>query len=125
MGAWGYEPEDNDTAADWIGVVMSKSKLPSLIQKGLKSKREEEVRAAAYLLEQVGHVWIYDIDVLEEHLALGVRSLDRVLQSEDWIQSWNDPGQVKRSIRRQIRKLKNRLKSMHETENTLRSLEGM
>ena len=44
MGAWGEHPVDNDTAADWFGDLMDKTKLPKQIEKALKSKYPDAPR---------------------------------------------------------------------------------
>ena len=110
MGAWNFGPIDNDTAADWMGTTMAKSKLPKLIGQGLKSKDTDEVRAAALLLEQVGYTYMYDIDVLDKHLKLAVKQLGKILKDDDWLSSWTDSGEVRKSVQRQISELKKRLK---------------
>ena len=109
MGAWFYGPIDNDAAADWMGDTMHKSKLPKLIEKGLKSKSQDVVRAAAFLLEQVGYTYMYDIEVLDKHLALAVEKLDALRNDEDWLSSWSQPGAVRRSIGKQLDALQTRL----------------
>ena len=112
MGSWAYGPLDNDTAADWIGDTMHKSKLPKLIEKGLKSRDEAKVRAAAFLLERVGYG--YDTDVLNKHLTLAISKLEEMLDDDVWLSSWKDPPEVKRSVRSQIRSLKKRLTESSE-----------
>lgn len=109
MGAWAYGPIDNDTAADWMAVTMRKSKLPNLIEKGLKSRNEDEVRAAAFMLELVGYTYMYDIDVLDKHLTLAVERLSGLLEDDEWLSSWSHSAEIKRSVRRQISALQKRI----------------
>lgn len=123
MGAWGYQPEDNDTAADWFGNTMGKSKLPSRIERGLRSKDEDEVRAAAFLLEQVGYVYIYDVSVLTDHLALAIEKLHGILHDKAWIENWRDSNAIKRSLRKQIKELKVRLRTIEDGDRVLAELE--
>ncbi len=52
MGAWGYLPYDNDSAMDWLGGV--RQVVIAQIEKGLRSKSEHEVIAAAALLLDLG-----------------------------------------------------------------------
>lgn len=105
MGAWSTGPLDNDTAADFMAGVMRKSKLPKIIEKGLKGKCPEEVRAAAVMLEHVGYSYMYDVDVLDKHLILAVEKLQDILENKVWVESWNYPANARLAIREQILKL--------------------
>jgi len=104
MGAWGEHPVDNDTAADWFGDLMDKTKLPNQIEKALKSGEPEIQRVAAWLLGRIGYTYVYDIDALEKHLALAIEKLEEILKG-DWIKEWVNQSAVKRSVRKQIKVL--------------------
>ena len=107
MGAWGTEPYDNDGSADWFGDTMAKTKLPKRIGDTLKKKDPyyDNWRAAAYLLQQIGHVYVYDINVLEEHLALAVVRMNEILTDKEWIADWKDSAKIKRALKKQIKEL--------------------
>ena len=63
MGAWGKEPYANDTACDFFAVAMRESTpLPDKIEEGLNSIYDEEMRAAAFLLEKIGYGYVYPHD---------------------------------------------------------------
>ncbi len=68
-------PIDNDTAADWFGDEMDKMKISKRIREGLESTSSAEVRAAAFLLQQVGFVYVYPIDDLDADLKAAIDAL--------------------------------------------------
>jgi hypothetical protein len=105
MGAWGEEPYDNDTAGDWFDDTMDKMKIAKRVEKALKSKWENEQRAAAYLLEQLGRVYIYPIDHLERHLAMASVRMQQILDDKEWIGDWKNPRAIRASLRKQIKHL--------------------
>lgn len=82
MGTWGLRPFDNDTAADWFGDLWDEVPLPKRVEKTLQQEVEEfnhdEIRAAAYVLIQLGHVYVWPIHDLEHHLELAVSKLKEV-----------------------------------------------
>ena len=43
MGAWGYEPWDDDLAADWFGDLFEKTKLADRVERTLRKKDVEEL----------------------------------------------------------------------------------
>lgn len=115
MGSWSYGPIDNDTAADWLGDTMDKSKLPKRIENGLKSRKyPNKVRAAAFLLEKVGYVYMYDVRLLDKHLKLAVERLGEILDDGDWIATWSRSGEIKKSLRKQISTLTKRIDNASE-----------
>lgn len=101
MGAWGTGPYDNDTAADWFFKITEKA-APDLIAEGLESESYEEVRAAAWLLQQIGYNYVYPLGLLDEHKQLAIKKLSTIVQDKDWIGSWKEPQIVYSSIMAQI-----------------------
>jgi len=105
MGAWGEDAYENDTAGDWFDYTFEKAKLSWHVQKALNSDYVEEQRAAAYLLEHLGKVYIYPTDELEKHLALAIIRLEDLLDDEEWIDSWRSKIRIKRAVQKQIKNL--------------------
>lgn len=102
-GAWGSQPYANDTAADWFFTAL-KGYVPDNIYAGLNSEYPEEVRAAAFLLQQLGFNYVYDVYVREAHLDLAIAKL-RQLLAGDWTLHWKNPDEVRSEIQKQIDKL--------------------
>ena len=87
MGAWGYEPYANDTAADWFANTMdSNTPLPVAIGTALESSYESEIRAAAFLLEKIAYGYIYPNKLREPHIETAIGKLQKMLESE-WVDS--------------------------------------
>jgi len=89
MGAWGTTPWDNDDAADWYGDLFDATGLAKRVEEALN--RDPEVvwdamviRAAAFLLVQLGRVYIWPVDELDRHLALAIRKLEAVRELEEF-----------------------------------------
>jgi len=101
MGHWGVGPYDNDTAADFM-FDLPKKPITELIERGLNSTSYEEIRAAAWLLQQVGYNYTYPLGMLEEHLQLAVDKLSAMAADTEWIESWRDPKAIHASILKQI-----------------------
>lgn len=69
----------------------------------------DDIRAAAWLLQQTGYRYVYPIDKLDEHVVLAVQKLETILRFEEWIGSWDEPKAVQASLMQQIDALKLRL----------------
>lgn len=119
MGAWGKEPYANDTACDFFAVAMrgEKASLPEHIGAALNSGYEDEVRAAAFLLEKVGYGYVYPHEKREEHLELAISKLQALLENETWINDWKNPDDMRAELRRQIDAL--HVKLNRDDENVL------
>lgn len=117
MGAWGYEPYDNDDAGDWLDG--SRKDIAKRIAAALKRKDDESVVVAAcsllldldktpldlgYEARQAG---LYDKAHDALAAVLGEQSPKRVkavvvngrrVQRGTWVDSWKDPGLMRSSL---------------------------
>jgi hypothetical protein len=83
MGAWGIEPFANDGAADWFGDLWDEFGVPKRVEETLGLDPEdfhEEIRAAAYLLIQLGDTYRWPVGLIDRHCALAVDQLERILE---------------------------------------------
>ena len=81
MGVWGTNPWDNDSAADWFGDMFESTKLAEHVERTLESDAEEcheEIRAAAHVLALMCRTYIWPVDDIDRHLALGVARLTEI-----------------------------------------------
>ena len=108
MGAWGKAPWDNDAATEWFDDVMDESGLVLMVEAALALDVEdhhEEVRAAAYVLTALGHVYIWPVHKLDAHLELAVHKLRQIAAMEIYAEAGFTP-----VIEREIAGLESRLK---------------
>jgi hypothetical protein len=113
---WGPQPWDNDLAADWFRGLMKDTKLPFHVRKVLKLSNTKEVdpeitpmlRAAAFCVLQLGHVYVWPVDDLEDDLKLARQSLQVVLNDEDYCYS----EEVTSKINKELSELEIRLKKL-------------
>ncbi len=101
---------DNDSSADWFGNLMEKTKLPKRVEKALRSDDYPDVRAAAWLLQQIGRAFVYDIDVLDDQLNLAIERLRAIRADKEWISGWKEPKKIKRELDKQIKGLEKMVK---------------
>lgn len=88
---WGYEPWDNDRAADWFAEVIGDAGLATSVRTTLQKVVALEyiddeatiVRAACYCLLKFGHVYVWPINDLKADLQLGITALEKVLEEEE------------------------------------------
>jgi hypothetical protein len=89
MGTWGRTAWDNDDAADWYGDLFDATGLADRVEEALNRDPEDlgdaqVIRAAAFLLVQLGRVYIWPVDDLDRHLALAIRKLEAVREQEEF-----------------------------------------
>jgi hypothetical protein len=85
MGDWGPKPWENDWAADWFAKVFDITRLVEHVDKALNQDPEQNpyvVRAAAYLLVQLGRTYIWPPEHLERQIKLAIQKL-RIVRSSD------------------------------------------
>ena len=85
MGSWGVKPYENDSAADWFGGLWDECPLPAKVEETLKLDLEdycEEIRAAAHVLLQLGHTYIWPVDSIDRHCDLAARRLEEIKAME-------------------------------------------
>lgn len=107
MGAWGTGAYDNDTAADWF-YGLQDCGLFDLIDKGLNSEYDDEVRAAAWLVQRLGvSAMVYDADKLGKHKKLAINKLTVLLNNSEYTGCWVDEDEIKASLKKQIDEIEN------------------
>jgi hypothetical protein len=88
MGDWGFKPWDNDCAADWYGEFFEKTRLATYVEETLNqdinSGYPDEIRAAAFVLTQLGHIFIWPGENLAGHLKLAIEKLEAIRKLEDF-----------------------------------------
>lgn len=101
MGCWGYEPFDNDDAADMIAGLWDPVR-DLMKASGSKAIRHYyEARAAIELATVAAGT-----DILGgPNLQLGIDALDRILADEKWFLDAKDPEELRASILRQRRRV--------------------
>lgn len=115
MGAWGTAAWDNDGAADWYGNLFQVTKLAARVEKTLKKKDVEEyyeeIRAAAYVLVALGQVYIWPVDLLDQHLRLAIKRLEEIKMLEEL-----EGGEFGKAIDQEIAILHSRLQPPPEDD---------
>ncbi|MDQ5937898.1 MAG: hypothetical protein QG574_5257 [Cyanobacteriota bacterium erpe_2018_sw_21hr_WHONDRS-SW48-000092_B_bin.40] len=91
MGYWGSAPWDNDQSADWFYEVFKQTKIDEVINTALSRPVDydtcDEIRGALALFILLGHVYIYNIDNLDDHLELCIsknRELKKYWSEGGW-----------------------------------------
>jgi hypothetical protein len=87
MGDWGHAPYDNDYAADWYGVLFEKTRLAEYVEAALMqdpASAPDDVRAAAFVLVQLGRVYIWPGNDLVRHLQLAIQKLEAIRELDDF-----------------------------------------
>lgn len=98
MGAWGRQPWDNDTAADFFGDLFPPDFHDKVVA-GLRGEDEEEVRAAAWVVLQLAHsayVWPGDGGTLGEVCALAADKLEELATASEEGEEFWDWDQLRR-----------------------------
>jgi hypothetical protein len=88
---WGYEPSDNDRAADWFAKTIDDSGFADRVRETLQKVIDLDyiddevtvVRAACYCLIKFGHVYVWPINDLKSDIKLGITALEKVLEEEE------------------------------------------
>ena len=110
MGAWDFQPWDNDSAADWYGDLFDRTKLAQHVEATLQLDPEtngEKVRAAASLVLMLGRTYIWPIHDLDRHLTLAADQLERLAQASEEAE---DPPELIAQIRAEIAELRSRIR---------------
>lgn len=93
MGAWGTDPWDNDTAADWFGEILTGNPLVDRVDEALRDGESEETYAALWTVAQLARVYVWPISRLDATLRLAVGAADAILAHEDpdeMLELWED-----------------------------------
>jgi hypothetical protein len=81
----GIKPYENDSAADWFSDLWDEFAIPSKVEETLKLDLEdnhEEIRAAAYILLQLGNTYIWPVYSIDRHCDLAARRLEEMRAME-------------------------------------------
>ena len=116
MGAWDVQPWDNDTAADWFAAFFSGIDFDVRLDTAFQhDDNYDEIRAAAYLLQTLGriYVWPGDVKRLGAHLDRAIHHLQLMLDPSceaciELQEMWGSDTAVFDSIRTQVGELKQR-----------------
>jgi hypothetical protein len=86
MGMWGFEPWEDDLAADWLAELFEKGKIAERVVKAMQKQDVEEywpeIRAAAHVIAALGDVW--PPDRLKADHQLAIDRLEAVKQCRDF-----------------------------------------
>jgi hypothetical protein len=85
MGMWGYDPWDNDEAADWFGDLFDTTKLRDRWLDGIQADPEDDgetVRAAAFVFIQFGRVYVWPQATLDSDRATTIAALTSIRNSD-------------------------------------------
>lgn len=115
MGCWGIKPHENDSAADWFGDLWEQFPVPSKVEETLELDLEdghEEIRAAAHVLVELGHIYIWPIDSIDRHCDLAARRLEEIKAME--IYSGDD---FQTELQQEIETLRSRISKGFRSKN--------
>ncbi len=119
MGAWGVEPWDNDAAADWFGDMFADLKIEMIREAFKYYDAYGEIRAACYVLQALGHVYVWPhvhFDALKELLDRGIELLTNMLNPPgpewDFLELWDHDAEVIASVQKQLDELQARRAGM-------------
>ena len=87
MGSWGLDAWDNDTAADWYGSLFDSTGLAKQVEDALNLDPENNpdvIRAAAFLLVQLGRVYVWPVHDMDRHLKLAIQKLETIRDLEEF-----------------------------------------
>lgn len=99
MGSWAEGPLESDTALDFCYLLETKP-VTELIKEGLASDNYDEIRTAAWLLEQLYAV--FPIQERTKVASLANKRLTEILEDEDWIGRWRDQEAILKAVAAQV-----------------------
>lgn len=111
MGTWGPEAWDSDTAADWFGDLFDATGLRDRAVEALSADPIDEpeiVRAGAYLVRVLGHVYVWPVDHLDADLKAAIAGLKAILHPDGTIAEYDE---CVEQIKTEIAELESRLKT--------------
>jgi hypothetical protein len=85
MGCWSVEAWANDAAADWFADLWERCPIPLKVEEALQldpKDNHEEIRAAAYVLLQLGHTYVWPVALIDRHCDLGAQRLEQLKAME-------------------------------------------
>lgn len=105
MGAWGYEPFDNDSALDWLGHVVVRPIGNTLKVKPATARRykyAEQIAAADLLLD----LRKLSYGSTGRFLKLASTHVAAALADEQYIASWQHPAKARAALHKLLRRIK-------------------
>jgi sulfur relay (sulfurtransferase) DsrC/TusE family protein len=138
MGAWGYEPMDDDLALDWLASEVEAPLLDAIertLQGYLDELTEkddkiiEAIAAAALLGDLTGdHTKMKYLHFNSGYLgyeaneadlwSLAGKVIEKIMEEEkDWLSGWNDPQQKVQVLKRLVSDLR-QIKSVYVSRET-------
>ncbi len=119
MGAWGYGPLQNDSAADWLGEIgeFCSTQVATVLDRDRMDAEWEEVRAACWLLERPGVTYVWPPDVLTAQLRQGIDWLTWLRDESEWHEDWDEPDDLRVSLDAQISALTQMLAKIEPDAN--------
>ncbi len=119
MGAWGVQPWENDHAADWNAGFFADLDIGALWAAFKNYDAWDEIRAACYVLQTLGRVYVWPaehLDALKALLEKGIEHLDKMLHppdtSWDYLEMWGNSPEVVASVQQQLDELRARRASI-------------
>lgn len=121
MGAWGYQPYDNDAAGDWIASVSDKVATEiRRVLKFWKSAPFEVIAAAQLAVDMSDRAARLPLSWSDEDLLVRARDAVMHIRDTDWAKPWNDPKYAAREIDRLIANLNGRIDHLRNIKSKLR-----
>ncbi|MBF2639954.1 DUF4259 domain-containing protein [Listeria welshimeri] len=116
MGVWGYDPWDNDEAADWFGNFMKHVDIDFIIQTVEEVENREldyeRIRAVSYIVEMLGKSYIWPVDhyaELDKMVEKLINLLTLMIESgSDFLDVWENDPEIIIAVQKQIDALKKR-----------------
>jgi hypothetical protein len=108
VGAWGEQPWENDSAADWFGDLWDGTPIVERVHAGLRSEDSFEAVAALWTCSHLCRVYVWPVATIDDTLELGISAADRILSGDDdegFLSLWDD----RPDIRQQIEDLRTQL----------------
>lgn len=109
---WGYEPWENDLAADWFNKFNNTLGIRDYIicnlekdENGYFINESEKLRAVVYILLQLCKVYCWPINSLDADLSLGIEVLTFLISDEEYC----DNDELKNKLIQEKKILMNRL----------------
>lgn len=87
MGMWDIEPWDNDAAADLLADLFDETSLrliwKSKLDNAICEDDLDEMRAMVWVFLQLGRVYVWPIDHLDDDLDLAIIAAEKLVRDPD------------------------------------------
>jgi hypothetical protein len=119
MGVWGYEPWENDAAADWFASVFEGIDIGDRVREGLDDENPDRSRAAAHLLLLLGnpYVWPGAPAGLAQLIDKAILRMESLASNREYLARFEDSDSLLISVGNlvgDLQTLRNSLKSPNE-----------